>query len=116
MISKRSRTCARKVSLAGVSLPPIGADCVGGTGEPFLIAAVLFDVFAGEELWAVARRMPERFQQPGCDKNGNLMWFKSEQPRRFGGVQSRGGELSIQEFRPLFLQVHGAPIFTNLKA
>ncbi len=83
-------------SLAGVSLSPVGGNGVTGAGEPFLVAAQLFQRFGGEELRAVAGGMPERFQQARRDEHGNLMRFKAEKPGRLGCVES-GGQSSNRE-------------------
>src|SRR5579883_54877 len=84
--------------LAGVSFPPVVRNGVAGAGEPFLVAAELFQRFRGKELRAVAGGMAERFQQACRYESGNLVRFKTEKPRRLVCVEPGGNDLPTEKF------------------
>jgi hypothetical protein len=92
--------------LAGVSFAPVCGNGIAGTGEPFLVAAVLFQGFGGKELRAVAGGMTERFQQACRYEPGNLVRFKTEKPRRLGCVEPGGNDLPTEKFGLLGCDVH----------
>ena len=92
--------------LAGVSFPPVAGDGIAGAGKPFLVAAELFQRFGGKELRAVAGRMAERFQQACCYEPGNLVRFKTEKPRRLGGIEPAGNDFPTEKFGLLGGDVH----------
>ncbi len=99
------RTPARLL-LAGVAFPPIAGDGIAGAGKPFLVAAELFQRFGGEELRAVAGGMAERFQQACRYEPGNLVWFKTEKPRRLGGIEPGGNDFPTEKFGLLGGDIH----------
>ena len=91
---------------AGVAFPPVAGDGIAGAGEPFLVAAKLFQRFRGKEFRAVAGGMAERFQQACRYEPGNLVRFKAEKPRRLGCVEPGGNDLPTEKFRLLRGHIH----------
>jgi len=95
-----------RLLLAGVAFPPVTGDGIAGAGEPFLVAAELFQRFRGKELRAVAGGMAERFQQARRYEPGNLVRFKAEKPRRLGCVEPGGNDLPTEKFGLLGCDIH----------
>ena len=89
-----------------VSFSPVAGNGIAGAGKPFLVAAVLFQRFGSEELGAVASRMAERFQQACCYEPWNLVWFKTEKPRRLGGIEPGGNDFPTEKFGLLGGDIH----------
>jgi hypothetical protein len=83
--------------VAGVSFSPVLTDSVTGAAEPFLIAPKLIECLGGEKLRAVAGRMTERFQEAGCNKNGNLVRLEVEIPSGLSRIQTGGGNFPTEE-------------------
>ena len=84
--------------VAGVSIPPVFADRIAGTGEPFLVAPKLLKGLRGEELHAVPGRMTERFQKVGCNKNWNLVQLEPKKPGGLHRIEAGGNNLPTVKF------------------
>ena len=91
---------------AGVSFPPVGCNGIAGAGEPFLVAAELFQRFRGKELRAITGGMAKGFQQTCRNEHGNFLRFKTEKPRRLGCVKTCRNDLPTEEFCLLRGHIH----------
>ena len=67
-------------SVAGISFAPVLANSITSASEPFLVRPKLLKSLGREELRGVSGGMAERFQQARCNKNRNLVRFKTEKP------------------------------------
>ena len=69
---------------------PVLDNGIRGTGQPVEVIPQLLECGSGEELHAAGRRVSQRFEQSGTDKNGNVMRSKTKIPCRFIRNHSRG--------------------------
>jgi hypothetical protein len=51
-----------------------------------------------EKLHGSWRWIAQRLELAGSDQNGNVVWFKTEPPGGFGGVQASGQRNQIENF------------------
>lgn len=87
----------RKISLGRGPSP--AADRLGRTIQPVPVVGEGFELKRGEELHAIARATPQRFEQPRLHKQGDVVGLKSEHLRRLLGVQTRRQAADIQQRR-----------------
>ena len=85
---------------------PVLANNLAGAGEPFLVAPELLQSFGRVMLYAVARGVAERFEQPRAGQNGNVVGFEAEKPGGFKHAETGGQNLPAQEFSLFFVNIH----------
>ena len=91
---------------SGVAFPPIAGNGITGAGEPFFVAAELFQRFRGKKLRTIAGGMSERFQESRPDQQGNLVRIEAKKPCCPGGIEPGGNHLPTQKFGLLFRDIH----------